>query len=99
LSNPGDVFLDRLVDKESTEVVEKEANRIARDWLISRASWKSASVRQMPTRVGILSFASELGISPAIVAGRIQKEAENYALFTDMVGQGSIRSKFLAERS
>ena len=98
LSNPGDVFLDRLADKESTEIVEKEANRLARDWLISRASWKSASVRQLPTRAGILSFATELGISPAIVAGRIQRETENYALFADMVGQSSIRSKFLADR-
>jgi HTH-type transcriptional regulator / antitoxin HigA len=94
LSNPGDVFLDRLFDKKSTEEVEKEADRFARDFLISRSAWKSSSVRQMPTKSGIISFAREIGIHPAIVAGRLQKEQENYLIFTDMVGQGAIRNKF-----
>lgn len=91
LSNPGEVFLDRLIDKESTETVEKEANRLARDLLISRSDWRSASFRQMPTKAGILAFADELQIHPAIVAGRIQKEQENYAIFSDLVGRGTVR--------
>lgn len=95
LSNPGDVFLDRLADKESTEAIEKEANRLARDLLIPRAHWKSASVRQMPTKAGISAFAAEEQIHPAIVAGRIQRESENYSVFADLVGQGAVRKLFL----
>lgn len=91
LSNPGEVFLDRLMDKESTEAVEKEANRLARDLLISRASWKSASVRQLPTKAGILALAEELQIHPSIVAGRVQKEQENYAVFADLIERGTVR--------
>lgn len=91
LSNPGEVFLDRLMDKESTEAVEKEANRLARDLLISRASWKSASVRQFPTKAGILALAEELQIHPSIVAGRVQKEQENYAVFADLIERGTVR--------
>lgn len=94
LSNPGDVFLDRLADKESSEVIEKEANRLARDLLIPRAHWRSASVRQMPTKAGITAFAAEELIHPAIVAGRIQRESENYSVFTDLVGQGMVRKLF-----
>ena len=94
LSRPGDVILDRLVDAESTETIEKEANRIARDILISRAHWRSASVRQMPTKAGIVSFAREQGIHPAIVAGRLQRETENYAIFKDMIGQGAVKPLF-----
>lgn len=98
LSNPGDVFLDRLADKESTEAIEKEANRFARDLLISRGDWRTATVRQMPTKAGIIAFAREKGIHPAIVAGRIQKETENYAVFADLVGQGSVRKLFVRPR-
>ena len=94
LSNPGDVFLDRLADKESTEAIEKEANRFARDLLISRSDWRTASVRQMPTKAGIVAFASEHRIHPAIVAGRLQRESENYAIFKDLVGQGAVRKLF-----
>lgn len=97
LSNPGEAFLDRLMDKESTEAVEKEANRIARDLLISRAHWRSAAVRQMPTKAGIVAFAAELKIHPAIVAGRIQKEQENYSLFTDLVGRGVVREMLMSD--
>lgn len=94
LSNPGDVFLDRLADKESSETIEKEADRIARDLLIPRSHWKSASVRQMPTKTGIREFAAAENIHPAIVAGRIQRETENYSVFTDLVGRGAVRKLF-----
>lgn len=94
LSNPGDVFLDRLADKESSEELEREADRYARDLLIPRSEWRSASVRQMPTKAGIIAFASDLGIHPSIVAGRIQRESENYAQFSDMVGRGEISKLF-----
>ena len=97
LSNPGDVFLDRIADKESNEQVEKEANRYARDLLIPRAQWKAASVRQMPTKAGIVAFAYELGIHPSIVAGRIQYETKNYSVFADMVGRGEVSKAFEAD--
>ncbi len=94
LSNPGDVFLDRLMDKQATELVEKEANRLARDLLISRSHWKAASVRLFPTKSAIIEFATKHGLHPAIVAGRIQRETENYSVFADMVGQGAVRRLF-----
>lgn len=94
LSNPGDVFLDRLADKETSEEVEREANRLARDLLIPRADWRSSSVRLMPTKAGIVAFAAELGIHPSIVAGRLQRESENYAQFADMVGRGEVSKLF-----
>lgn len=94
LSGPGDVFLDRLADKSSSEEVEREADRYARDFLIPRSEWKSATVRQMPTKAGIVAFAADLGIHPSIVAGRIQRECENYSLFSDMVGRDEVSKLF-----
>lgn len=95
LSNPGDVFLDRIADKESNDQVEKEANRLARDLLIPRAQWKSSTLRQLPTKAGILAFAEQLGVHPSIVAGRLQWEAKNYALFADMVGRDEVCKLFV----
>lgn len=94
LDKPGDVILDRILDKESNDEIEKEANRYARDLLISRADWRSATIRQAPTRAGILRFAEELNVHPAIVAGRVQKETENYAAFSDLVGRGELKKLF-----
>lgn len=94
LNKPGDAFLDRLEDKESSEAIEKEANRFARDLLIPRAAWKSSNLRAMATKSGILRFANELNISPAIVAGRVRKETGNYAVFSDLVGNGAVGRLF-----
>ena len=42
----------------------------------------------------IIEFANELGIHRAIVAGKIRREANNYMILTDMVGQGEVRKLF-----
>jgi HTH-type transcriptional regulator/antitoxin HigA len=35
-----------------------------------------------------------LRINPAIIAGRIRKEANNYAILVDLVGSGGVRKLF-----
>jgi HTH-type transcriptional regulator / antitoxin HigA len=94
LSSPGDAFLDRLEDREATEVLEVEANKIARDTLIPRATWRRSEVAVAPTRQRILSLARELSVHPAIVAGRVRRETGNYRVFTDLVGWHEVRRHF-----
>lgn len=43
----------------------------------------------------IIEFADELGISPAVVAGRVRQEIKDYSKFTDLVGQGKVRKLFI----
>jgi len=39
-------------------------------------------------------LAERLGISPALVAGRIRREAENYIMLKEFVGIGAVRAQF-----
>lgn len=94
LSSPGDAFLDRLEDHEASEALELEANKIARDTLIPRASWRRSEVAVAPTRQRVLSLARELSIHPAIVAGRVRRETGNYRIFSDLVGSHEVRRHF-----
>jgi HTH-type transcriptional regulator/antitoxin HigA len=94
LSAPGDAFLDRLEDHEATESLELEANKIARDALIPRATWRRSEVAIAPTRQRILSLARELSVHPAIVAGRVRRETGNYRMFSDLVGLHEVRRHF-----
>jgi HTH-type transcriptional regulator/antitoxin HigA len=52
---------------------EHEANRFARDWLIAPDKAKQLSVIK-PTYAAVSAFADEIGVAPAIVVGRMQKE-------------------------
>lgn len=94
LSGPGDAFLDRLEDCEATEALEIEANRIARDSLISRAAWRRGEVVATASRERIVRFAKEQKINPAIVAGRVRKESGNFRVFSDLLGTSEVRRQF-----
>jgi len=43
----------------------------------------------------VLAFSKELGISPAIVAGRVRWESGNFALFNDLLGTKTLKRLFL----
>lgn len=85
-----EAFLDDL-DASSEDRRESEANRIAREACIPRVTWKRSAAYLDPSRENIDKLSRELKIHPAIIAGRIQREKENYQLFSDLLGRGEVR--------
>lgn len=89
-----EAFIDRVQNMESTNALEKEANRIARDALIPRSIWKRSQAFLSPTKESILQLADRLHIHPAIVVGRLQHETGRYDNFRELLGQGAVRKHF-----
>ncbi|MGH8547448.1 MAG: ImmA/IrrE family metallo-endopeptidase [Methylococcales bacterium] len=89
-----EAFIDRLENMESTHVIEKEANRIARNALIPRAIWKRSQAFLSPTKESIQQLADNIHIHPAIVVGRLQHETGRYDSFREFLGNGSVRKAF-----
>lgn len=87
-----ETFLDNL-DSSSEDRREVEANRIAKEALIPRIAWKRSDAYLNPNNLTIDMLSRELKIHPAIIAGRLRKERENYTIFNDLVGHGQV-SKF-----
>jgi HTH-type transcriptional regulator/antitoxin HigA len=87
-------------DTETSTVdeIEQEANSFASNVLIPEEQWKRSPVRITKSPAVVERFAKELGINPAIVFGRIQKERENYAIFSNLIGRGAVK-KHLIESS
>lgn len=85
-------------DTETTDVdeLEEEANKFAANMLIPEEVWSRSPARISKTAGPIEHFAEQLGISPAIVFGRVRLERKNYALFSDKIGRGKIRKQFLS---
>jgi HTH-type transcriptional regulator/antitoxin HigA len=74
--------------------IEKEADELAGEILVPEDKWNTALARYLRSKDSIEDFAQELNIHPAIVAGKIQREAKKYTILTDMVGQGQVRKLF-----
>jgi HTH-type transcriptional regulator/antitoxin HigA len=74
--------------------IEKEADELAGEILVPEDKWDTTLARYLRTKDSIEDFAQELNIHPAIVAGKIRREAKNYMILTDMVGRGEVRKLF-----
>lgn len=86
-------FLDNL-DASPEDRREIEANRIAKEALIPRVAWKRSDAYLNPNNLTIDKLSRELKIHPAIIAGRLRKEQENYTIFNDLIGHGQVRKHF-----
>jgi HTH-type transcriptional regulator / antitoxin HigA len=93
-----EAFFDDLslgdVEGIETDDKEAEADQWAQEALIPAEVWAASSVKENATPTAVVELAHELGIHPAIVAGRVRKELHNYRLLTHYVGNGGVR-KFL----
>jgi HTH-type transcriptional regulator/antitoxin HigA len=94
-----DVFVDSFEGDDETEEqeAEAEANAFAKDALIPRDTWFRSEARRLGSEASVLSLAKQLGIHPAIVAGRIRYERQDFRLFHDLVGQGEVRELIFAD--
>jgi len=72
---------------------EQEANDLGAELLIPEAAWIEAK-NELVDSQNILAFAEKMGISPAIIAGRLRWEAGDYRIFSDLVGQNQVRRIF-----
>jgi HTH-type transcriptional regulator/antitoxin HigA len=86
-------FFDDL-EMMGVDEFEEEANRFAENLLIPEELWSRSPARISKTIEPVEHLADRLGISPAIIFGRIMLERKDYALFSKMIGQGTIRSQF-----
>ncbi len=99
LSEPSDVvFIDSLEDSASDEQeAEAEANAFAKDGLIPRDLWLRSDAYRLGTAGSVLSLANQIGVHPAIVAGRIRYERRDFRIFSGLVGMGGIRDVIFAD--
>lgn len=79
---------------DNLDVIEREADEFALNNLISLESWDQCISRFSISEDTVLIDSANLNIHPAIIAGRIRKESNNYTVLNNLVGQGSVRKLF-----
>ena len=75
-------------------VQETEADEWAEEALIPKAAWDEREAAWNPSGMAVIALALDLGIHPAIVAGRVRYETGNYRLLSQFVGTGQVRRQF-----
>jgi len=99
LENENVAFFDETETgvQQSRDPKEREANALASNLLISEDVWKGwrREVGKMVSKEDMIVFAGQLGISPAIVAGRYRWETGEYKNFSVLLGNRMVRRLFL----
>ena len=73
---------------------EREADRSAREALVPTEMWEASEASYNPSPMTAIALAHQVGVHPAIVAGRVRHENGNYRLLSQLVGTGEVRSHF-----
>lgn len=84
----------RRKEAEAEDVVEKEADEMTLDGLIPKKVWDRKPIADKATSAEVCTLAAKLKIHPAIIAGRIRYEQNNYKLLSKHVGNKKIRKHF-----
>lgn len=74
-----------------TSRIEEEADQFAYEALIPSDRWRTCVSRFTQSEKAVRADAAKLGVHPAIVAGRIRREAGDYTLLPNLVGSGQVR--------
>lgn len=90
---PGEAIIDDL-EIEPTNNDELEADALAREIEIPDHIWQESDARKKRSKKAVYSLAESLGISPAIVAGRVRFHTRNYKLMARDIGTGEVRKLF-----
>lgn len=85
-------FLDTDIDSRSEKEVERQADRFALNAFIPEEEWDGLSALNFADE--IKAAAKRLAIHPAIIAGRLRREANDYRKHRTLIGQGKVKELF-----
>lgn len=93
-----DIIIDeiepRLSNIGSTDKKEVEADKIAENALIPREYWKKVNLDAKNLAKEVVLISEQMKIHPAIIAGRIRFEKNNYRILSQFVGRGEVKQLF-----
>lgn len=81
-------------DAPAADKIEQEADYFAQEALIPEVNWNLAVSRFTRNEKSVMTDAKRFGVGPAIIAGRVRREANDYTLLRSLVGSGKVRHQF-----
>jgi HTH-type transcriptional regulator/antitoxin HigA len=83
------------VEAVSVDEMEAEANSFAGNLLVPEEVWRRSPARIAKNAAPIEVLARQLGVHPAILFGRVRRERSDYSIFSNKIGQGTVRRQLL----
>jgi len=85
------LFFDVEASEEGDRI-EKAANRLAKDSIVNRESWRNCAPKYDTSDQAVLTYAAEHGVHPSLVAGLLRKESGNYKRYSAIINNQDVRA-------
>jgi len=76
--------------ENSQDIKEAEANRLAKDTIISPKEYRVLLPKRTLSSDDLIKYANYNNIPPALIAGIIRKDLNNYHIFNDVINSFKI---------
>ena len=93
LTRQSSTFVDED-DLDNEDEREAEANFLAAEAFIPRHIWQASEALKTKRSEAVVKLADSLMIHPSIIAGRIQRETNNYKILKEFCGGQNIKDVF-----
>jgi len=93
LQGSGNVYYDDLQFKEE-DFREIEADDTAREALVPRKAWEDSAARYVRSPDAVKALAKQLHVHPAVVAGRVRFESDDFTVLNSLLGHGTVQPLF-----
>jgi HTH-type transcriptional regulator/antitoxin HigA len=84
------VFFDVEADEKNR--TEKTANRLAKDSMVDRESWRNCEPKYDPTDAAVHAYAAGQGVHASLIAGLLRKESGNYKRYSSIINEHDVRA-------
>jgi HTH-type transcriptional regulator/antitoxin HigA len=84
------VFFD--VEAEEKDRTEKAANRLAKDSMVDRESWRNCAPKYDPSDPAVHVYAAEQDVHASLIAGLLRKESSNYKRYSSIINEHDVRA-------
>lgn len=90
-------ILDNMDSLDDSEL-ERQANLFAKNAIVDKAAWRTCDALVDRKKKTLVDFANSQNVHPALVAGLIRHELNDYKLFTDLVHQVDVRKYIIIDK-
>lgn len=77
---------------EEKDRIEKAANRLAKDSIVDRESWRNCAPKYDTSDRAVHIYAAEQGVHPSLIAGLLRKESGNYKRYSTIINENDVRT-------
>ncbi len=85
-------------EENQTDEFESEADCFAAETIVAADVWRRSPARISKVEKPFYDLSSKLGINPALLFGKARRERQNYKIFSDKLGHGSVRVLFASKQ-